>query len=155
MSDSILFKLKYYFFIYTNIFLCDRMKNIGFFCSFFFELLLKFSDFVNSDVCIGKITSKFIEYIQFSLKKYLKFIKIRFILVKKLKIQVIISMIIIIRSSERIFNPINYAGIKERNNVWILNYLGNFFIIFINDFTQLSIVMSSLDILKHFLSILD
>ena len=29
-----------------------------FFCSFFFKLLPKCSDFINSDDCIGKITSK-------------------------------------------------------------------------------------------------
>ena len=36
------------------------MKNLGFFYSFFFELLLKFSDFVKSDDFIGKFSSKYI-----------------------------------------------------------------------------------------------
>ena len=37
------------------------MEKIRFIFSFFFELLLKFSDFVNFDNCIGKITSKYLK----------------------------------------------------------------------------------------------
>ena len=46
-GNSIL-NLKKFFFIY----------KIRMFCFFFFELLQKFSDFVNFNYCIGKITSK-------------------------------------------------------------------------------------------------
>jgi len=41
----------------THFFIVEKkisVKNLR----FFFELLAKFSDFVNSDDCIGKITSK-------------------------------------------------------------------------------------------------
>ena len=34
-----------------------------FFCSFFFKLLPKFSGFINSDNCVGKITLKKSDYI--------------------------------------------------------------------------------------------
>ena len=50
--------------------------------------------------------------IQFLFKKKIEFIKKQeWFLVKKLEIQVIISTIMLIRSSERIFNPSRYTGI--------------------------------------------
>ena len=77
---------------------------------FFFELLQKFNDFVNSDDCIGKITSKSISlYPIFIKKKDLKSIKNRFFLVKKLEIQVIIYDYAY-SFSETIFNPMHYTG---------------------------------------------
>ena len=45
------------------------------------------------------------------LKRYLKLIKNGLFIVKKWGIQVIISMIMPTRFSERIFNPMRYAGI--------------------------------------------
>ena len=44
-------------------------------------------------------------------KKYFNLIKKKLFLVKKLEIPVIIFMIMLIRSSERIFNPSRYTGI--------------------------------------------
>ena len=41
-----------------NQFLGEKLKLSGFyFAFFFFKLLSKFSDFISSDDCIGKITS--------------------------------------------------------------------------------------------------
>ena len=45
---------------------------------FFFEILSKFSDFVNSDDCIGKINQNLSDYNQFLLKKGLKLIQNHF-----------------------------------------------------------------------------
>ena len=60
------------------------MKNCRFFLHFFFEILPKFSDFVNFDDCIEKITSKLIRLQPvFIKKKDLKLVRNRFILVKK------------------------------------------------------------------------
>ena len=50
------------------------------------------------------------DYIQLLFKKYRKLIKKWLLLVKKWEIQVIISMIMLTRSSERIFNPMRYTG---------------------------------------------
>ena len=67
----------------------------GFFCSnFFFKLLPKFNDFINSDDCIGTITSK----------------SIRLQPVKKKKIQVITFMTMLTCPLENIFNPMRYTG---------------------------------------------
>ena len=52
------FKFKIYFFIYKNHFLGEKLFFLEFFLTLFFKLVLKFSDFINSDDCIGKITSK-------------------------------------------------------------------------------------------------
>ena len=38
--------------------LFSELNDSRLFCRFFFELLSKFSDIINSDDCIGKITSK-------------------------------------------------------------------------------------------------
>ena len=73
---------------------------------FFFELFPKLSDFINLDDCIGKIYQNRSSF----LKKYLKSLKNRFFLVKKLKIQVIIFIIMLIRFSEKIFNQIRYTA---------------------------------------------
>ena len=43
-------------------------------------------------------------------KKYLKLVKNRLFLVKKLEIQVIVLMNMLTRSSETIFNPMRYSG---------------------------------------------
>ena len=40
---------------YIYQFLGDKTKNVSFICIFFFKLLPKFSDFINSGDCIGKI----------------------------------------------------------------------------------------------------
>ena len=39
--------------------------QMNFFCSFFFKLLTKFSDFINSDDCIVKSHQNLSDYIQF------------------------------------------------------------------------------------------
>ena len=57
ISEYTLLQIAITFFIYKKYFLGGK-ENCTFFCSFFFEILKKFSDFVNSDDCIGKITSK-------------------------------------------------------------------------------------------------
>ena len=46
---------------YKNQFLGEKLKKlVSFFFVVFFKILLKFSDFVISDNCIGKIISKYI-----------------------------------------------------------------------------------------------
>ena len=86
-------------------------EKMNFFQLFFFELLPKFSDFVNSNDCIGKVTSKAIWlYPVFIKKKIIIIMKNRFFVVKKWEIQVIISMILLTPSSKRIFNPMRYTG---------------------------------------------
>ena len=66
-----------------------NQKMVGFF-AVFFEILPNFSDFVNSDDCIGKITSK-------SARLQLFFIKKKFEVIKKKKI-----------SSEKMINSGNF-----------------------------------------------
>ena len=51
-------QFKKYFFIYKNWFLGEKWFFKPFSCSFFFKLLSKFRDFINSDECMRKITSK-------------------------------------------------------------------------------------------------
>ena len=46
------------FYVYKNQFFWWKMKNFRFFFCRFFKILPKFSEFVNSDDCIEKITSK-------------------------------------------------------------------------------------------------
>ena len=65
---------------------------------FFFKLLLKFSDFTDSDDCMGKITSKSIRLYSDKFNFFFNLIKKGLFLVKKLKIQVIICMIMLTRS---------------------------------------------------------
>ena len=79
---------------------------------FFFKLLPKFSDFINSDDYAGKITSEYIRLqpVFFS-KKDLKITKNRFFSSEKLEIQVIVYMTMHTRSSERNFNPMRYTSI--------------------------------------------
>ena len=48
------FKLEKYYFIYKNNFIDEKWI----FFAFFFKLLSKFRNFINSDDCIGKIQSK-------------------------------------------------------------------------------------------------
>ena len=91
------------------------------FQGFFFEILPKFSDFVNSNNYIGKITSKSIGLCatSFYSTQDFKWIKNRFFLLKKWEIQVIVLMITLTRSSERILNPMRltrtYEFIHELN----------------------------------------
>ena len=99
-------------FKFKNIFLSKiinfQLKNEIFylFYSLFFLLLPKFSGFINFDNCIGKIYIKIYQTIsRLYSKKDLKLIKKKKILEKKCEIQVIISMIMLIHSSEKIFNP--------------------------------------------------
>ena len=57
----------------------------------FIKLLLKLSDFINSDDCFGKITYKSIrQQPVFMKKKKLKFIKKQIFLLKKWEIQVVL-----------------------------------------------------------------
>ena len=88
-------------------------KKFRFFEHFFFKSPSKFSDFINFDDGVGNIISKCIKLcpVFYSLKD-LNLIKKDLFLVKKLFIQVIISMIMINPSSERIFNPSRYTGIN-------------------------------------------
>ena len=62
------FKFKKYFLIFKNQFLGEKRKCLGLFLHFFLKLLSKVSDFINSNECIGNITSKCIIQIQFLLK---------------------------------------------------------------------------------------
>ena len=57
-----------------SIFRC-KMKFFRFFYAVFFILLPKFTDFINSDDCIGKFTSNLSGYIQFLFKKIFEFNK--------------------------------------------------------------------------------
>ena len=50
---------------------------------------------------------------EFLLKKRFEVTKKQIFLVKKLEIQVIVSMIMLTRSSERIFNPKRYSSIND------------------------------------------
>ena len=55
LSENTLFQKKI---IHKNQLLGEKWKYLGFFCSFFFKLVLKISNFINSDDRIGKITWK-------------------------------------------------------------------------------------------------
>ena len=66
--QNILYLKLIFFLIYKNQFLYE--KYLGFFLQFFFKLLPKFSNFINSDDCIGKIKSKAIRYIKFLFKNF-------------------------------------------------------------------------------------
>ena len=58
LSEYTLFQIKNIFFIYKNQFLGENWI-FNFFWAVFFKLLPKFfTDFINSDNCMGKITSK-------------------------------------------------------------------------------------------------
>ena len=74
LSEYALLHIKKYFFIYENQVLGKEIKKLGFFMQFFFKFLPKFTDFINSDDCIGKITSKSIRMNPV----FLFFIKIRY-----------------------------------------------------------------------------
>ena len=76
----------------------------------FFDILPKFSDFVNSNDSIGKITSKSIRIQPVFITKIFKVNKKQIFLGKKLEIQVIVFMIMLTRPSERIFNSTRYAN---------------------------------------------
>ena len=73
-----------------------------FFC-FFLKIVRKFSDFINFDDCVGKKINIHHTRPSFYLKINLKQIKNRYFLVKNWIIQVIASVIMLTRSSERIF----------------------------------------------------
>ena len=66
---------KQYFFIKKNQFSCIKWDFLVFFYAVFFILLPKFTDFINSDNCIGKITLK-------TIRIYPVFIQIFFNLLK-------------------------------------------------------------------------
>ena len=51
--------------IYKNQFLGENLNIVG----FFFEILQKFIEFINSDYCIGKIASKYIKLHPVFIKK--------------------------------------------------------------------------------------
>ena len=102
------FKIQNIFFIFKNTFLGEKLSAI--FC-IFLKLLPKCSDYINSVDCIWKITSKYIRLYPAFIKKKVLF------LMKKLEIQVIISIVILTRSSERVFNPSRYTGIIYNQGV--------------------------------------
>ena len=74
LSEYTPFPPKKYIFIIKNQLLGDNFRFI--FLHFFFEILPKFSDLVNSDDCIGKVTSNYVSLQQdFIKKKVLKLIE--------------------------------------------------------------------------------
>ena len=82
----------------------------SFFCIIFIKLHLRFSDFVNSDNCIGIITSN-------SIRLYSVFTdKIYFYLNENVKVSSekmrnhTICMILLSCSTEMVFNPNHYTG---------------------------------------------
>ena len=76
ISDSIVFQVwKYFLFIKIDVY----VRRYNFLMFFLFELLLKFSDSVNSNNSVGKSTSDSIRiYPVFFIKKDFKFIRNRF-----------------------------------------------------------------------------
>ena len=88
------------------------MKFVRFFFVVFLEILPKFIDFVNSNDCIGKNHVKIYQTtISFYSKKYLKSMKNRLSLVKKMRNSGnFVFTIMLTRSSERILNPMRYTG---------------------------------------------
>ena len=100
------FKINF-FFINKNQFVGGKLKRFRFF-TVFSGILPKYSDFVISDDCIGKITSK---YIQFLFSKRFKINTKQICSSAKWEIQVIVFMIMLTRFSQRIFNPMRYTGI--------------------------------------------
>ena len=84
-----------------------------FFFAIFSELLPKFSYFVNSNDCLGKLRSKSIRLQQFPLKKDFEANKNEIFCSEKRKIQEILFMIMLIRSSERIINPMRFTGLLD------------------------------------------
>ena len=56
-SELIILKKKI---VYINTFLSENLKKCRFFYRYIFKVLQKFSDFVNSDDCIEKLTSKYV-----------------------------------------------------------------------------------------------
>ena len=66
------------------------MKISSFFCSFFSKYFQKSSDFVNSDDCSGKTTSKSIRLQPDFVQKRFEVDKNRFILVENWDIQIIV-----------------------------------------------------------------
>ena len=90
------------------------MKFFRFFLQFLFKLLPKFSDFINSDDCIVKITSKSIRIYPVFIQKRLNLFKKGIIFSEKIKNSsnyIHIYMIMLTRCLERIFNPSHYTGI--------------------------------------------
>ena len=88
----------------------EQLYSLGSCLQFFYKLLPNFSDLINSDDCIEKITSKSIGlYPVFVFKKLIQWKKGLFLL-KKWLIQVIITMIMFSRSSEKIFNQSRYTS---------------------------------------------
>ena len=77
-----------------------------FFAVYFLEILPKFSKFINSDDSIGKKTHQ-------NLSDYKEFLIIFFLCFssEKREIQIIVFIIMLTRSSERIFHPMRCTGI--------------------------------------------
>ena len=102
------------------------MKIFRFLFGFFFKLLPKFSDFIDSDDWIEKKWHQILSrYIQFLFKKRFYIIKKGLFLIKKWKIQVIRSMIMLTRSLERNFNLSHHTGLSlpyGKDN-WYLPYV--------------------------------
>ena len=67
--------LKYYYFINKYQFLGEKLFFLFFLCSFFLKIFPKFSDFVNSDDWIRKITYKSVRPQLVYIKKKLKLIR--------------------------------------------------------------------------------
>ena len=83
-----------------------------FFLRFISEILPQISDFVKFDDYIEKKHQNLLDYNQILFKKRFKVNKkTDFLLRRNEKIQVIVSMIMLTRSSERIFNPMRYTGL--------------------------------------------
>jgi len=87
------------------------MTYFRFSFQFFFKFLPKFSDFINSDDSIEKITSKSIRLYLILFKKIYDLIKKGISSGEKMRNSGnYIYMIMLIRSSERIFNPSRFTG---------------------------------------------
>ena len=102
------------------------------------------------------------DYNQFLFKKDLKLTKNRFFLVKKWVIVVTVFMIMLSRSSERIFNPMRYTGINVVSYTYtginivsytytginIASYTHSFFLVLFYQFSCFSQALYRIDSLK-------
>ena len=87
------------------------MKNFRFFLTFFLSKYFPISVILQIPIIASeKLHENLSNYNQFLLKKKKFEVKKRYFLVKKLEIKVIVFMIMLTHSSERIFNTMRYTG---------------------------------------------
>ena len=106
------------FFFYKNKYLGEKINFLGF-LSFFFEFLPKISNFVNTDNCIGKISSNSIWIYPVFITKKFEVDKMYIFLMKNWEIQIKTCMIFLYRSSDRIYINV-YIYIYIYIYMWIL-----------------------------------